>query len=295
MLKKFQSFTRKRESIRMASRFRGNNIKRVVLCADDYGQTDAISQAIILLLNKKRLSAVSCLTTASQFLAHAAKIVSYSQIDIGLHLNLTEGRPLTEKMAREGFRPWWRWFHKCFLRRVEKKAVYAELNAQIDRFKEGVGRLPDFIDGHQHVHQFPIIRDILLDIYFKRGLQCYIRSTWDVGVLGKFFQAAYLKKMMIQFCLATSFKIQLFRKKIPHNSSFSGIYDFSVRTPYREQFVQFLSKIKDSGIIMCHPGLHDGNDVITLSREKELAYFQSDEFLDDCKIQNIILSRLQKT
>mgnify|MGYP000073246266 CR=1 FL=1 len=41
-------------------------------------------------------------------------------------------------------------------------ALAREWDAQWARFCEALGRAPRFVDGHQHVHQFPVIRDALL-------------------------------------------------------------------------------------------------------------------------------------
>ena len=46
-----------------------------------------------------------------------------------------------------------------------------------------MGFLPDFIDGHHHVHQLPIIRSKLIEIikkkYFKKNDSLWIRVTSD--------------------------------------------------------------------------------------------------------------------
>lgn len=259
-------------------------MKRLILCADDYGQNKAISQAIIDLLSKNRLTAVSCLTTTADWPSHAKWLNSYKkQADIGLHFNLTFEKPysLPELLVRS-----------C-TRTLSRDMVDQSLNAQLNSFIESMGQLPDFIDGHQHIHQFPVIRDVLLDVYEKRGLKCYLRCTYDDRLFQQMTSNDYLKKVIIQFGLARVFKKQLIQKRIPHPSSFSGIYDFK-NVHYRDLFRNFLTQIDDMGLIMCHPGLlnpSDEQDEIASARFRELSYFESDEFLEDCKKQNISLMR----
>src|SRR5690349_9878789 len=73
-----------------------NLAKTVILCADDYGQNAAISQAIIELIKKNRLSATSCMVTSPDWLTQAKQLNSFNnQLDIGLHFNLTEGNFLS--------------------------------------------------------------------------------------------------------------------------------------------------------------------------------------------------------
>lgn len=273
-------------------------MKRIILCADDYGQSSAISQAIIELIKYKRLTATSCMTTMPEWLSHAVELKPFiNQIDIGLHFNLTEGLTLSKEMADEGFMLLPKLLMKAYLQRLNKDAIRAELCAQLDRFVLGLGRLPDYIDGHQHVHQFPMIRDVVLAVYEERLKQngAYLRSVHDSKAFLRVTKKAYLKRIIIQLCGATSFKNQLLRRHIPHNSSFSGIYDFSDSKNYERMFRQFLQDIGDNGVIMCHPGLLDPNnsDVIARSRFDEYQYFQSEAFEQACKYYKISLARLR--
>jgi predicted glycoside hydrolase/deacetylase ChbG (UPF0249 family) len=266
-------------------------MKRVILCADDYGQNESISQAIVELLQKSSLSAVSCLTTSAWWPACAELIKPYTQqIDIGLHFNLTEGRPLSANL--KSFYPLTQLILTSQFRLINKRAIAAELNAQIDAFMQAIGKEPDFIDGHQHVHQFPVIRDILLDIYEQRfpNRQVYVRSTLCAKTPKNI---ANRKQWIIHFCGAVAFKKMLLARNIPHNHSFSGIYDLSPTFDYAQAFATFLASVDDKGLIMCHPGFYDqsSSDVIGASRDNEFKFFNSSQFNDLLTSNTIQLSR----
>lgn len=272
-------------------------MKRIILCADDYGQNSAISQAIIELFKGKRISATSCMTNSPYWLAHASWLKPYiNQVDIGLHFNLTEGEPVSKEMKVKGFASLSRTLLKTHLNQINRSAIEAELHAQMDLFVQGVGRLPDFIDGHQHVHHMPGIRDALLRVYRDRlkSHGTYIRSVYDNTAHLK-MGGAYIKRLLIQFSGAIALKMQLSNDKIPHNSSFSGIYPFSQHYYYHKQFRLFLSNVSDNGLIMCHPGLrnesHCESDSIASSRFAEYNYFQSEQFLKDCDQSQAIISQ----
>lgn len=272
-------------------------MKHIVLCADDYGQNPAISQAIVALLQEKRLSATSCMVTSSYWPSHAAWLKPFlGQADLGLHFNLTEGRPLSTALSR--FLPLNTLLLNACLRKINQSAVIAELHAQLDAFTDAIGRLPDFIDGHQHVHQFPVIRNALLTVYEERLREhkTYLRCTGDWHSLLPFKNPAYVKQVIIQLTGAIRFKQQLVQRHIPHNLSFAGIYDFSHASEYAVLFPQFLAYIQDGGLIMSHPGLSadDKTDKISASRKIEYAYFSSEQFLQACRDQQIGLSRFQK-
>ena len=274
-------------------------MKRIILCADDYGQNKAISQAIIELISENRLSATSCMTTSPDWLDQAKHLQPFDNIDIGLHFNLTEGRPLSQEMAVQGFSTLQQILLKSHLKQINKAAVTAELHAQLDQFVKGMGRLPDYIDGHQHIHHMPVIRDAVLAVYQQRlsaqsAQKTYIRCVNDVQTYFRFGDA-YVKRVLIQSTGASSFKKQLLANKIPHNSSFSGIYTFSLSKQYGLLFKQFLDNTSNNGMIMCHPGLQDttSNDEIKLSRYDEYCYFKSHQFLEECLKNKVIIARFQ--
>jgi predicted glycoside hydrolase/deacetylase ChbG (UPF0249 family) len=270
-------------------------MKRIVLCADDYGQGLAISRGILDLVERGRLSAVSCLVTGADWPQHAAWLAPFhGKIDIGLHVNLTEGKPLSAAyQAAHGshFLSLTTLLRKTFLRQINRQAIVAECHAQLDRFERVMGRLPDFIDGHQHVHQFPVIRDALIEVYAVRlkGRQPYVRLVNHRTGL------ANIKKMIIYLSGTRMLGKLLRQHQIPHNTSFSGIYSFKLAKNYPHYFQSFITEIGDRGIIMCHPGRQSdlGEDEIAEERYLEYRYFGSDQFLQDCRRNGVELVGLR--
>lgn len=271
--------------------------KRIVLCADDYGQALTISQGILNLLNRNRLSAVSCVTNTSFWPGHAEMLYPYwSQIDVGLHFNLTEGQPISEAFRTtygEQLPTLKKLMSKAFLHRLKKEIIVAECHAQLDRFEGAFGNLPHFLDGHQHVHQFPVIRDAIIDVYLAR-----LRSSNTyVRIINNKISALDLllnrKKIVIYLTGTNALKKRLKKNNIPYNQSFAGIYDFKKAANYRKLFKLFLKKIGNSGIIMCHPGLpgYTRFDPITAARSCEYQYLLSDDFLLDLASAGVEIER----
>lgn len=271
-------------------------MKRIILCADDYGQNPAISQAIINLIEKNRLSATSCMVNTLDWLGQANALEPFqSKVDIGLHFNLTEGQPISNTFGVSQFPSLSVLLAQAFLRKLSQKSVEDEFNAQLDRFSEGMHQLPHFIDGHQHIHQFPIIRDAILSVYEKRlkNKGVYIRVVDDPQAFFRFKEDAYLKRLIIQFTGAKALKKRLIQRQIPHNASFSGIYSFAPGSQYSAIFPHFLTQITDNGLIMCHPGMQSQEvmDPIYQSREVEYQYFSSEQFAKDCQSKQIVITR----
>ena len=68
------------------------------------------------------------------------------------------------------------------------------------------------------------------------------------------------------------------------NRSFAGVYDFAENLNYRDVFERFLSVPVPQLLVMCHPGISDPElaqrDGVTAMRDRELAFFESDDFAE---------------
>jgi predicted glycoside hydrolase/deacetylase ChbG (UPF0249 family) len=263
------------------------DLKTIIVCADDFGYSPGICEGILTLVRMNRLSAVSCMVNALHFDAYVPELVSLSPpAQIGLHFNLTEGsflsvpEPPCFSLVELLF--------KTHTHLISASFIERELRAQLERFIQVTGRWPDFIDGHQHVHQLPIIRTVLLQLYESqlREHGVYIRSTYPINSLPSF----YLKGKVLMHTGGKALSTALKHHAIPHNEYFAGMYDFSPQRPYRDLFCQWLESAPNHTLIMCHPG--EGvldTDPIAQARLREMAYFSSEQFLEDTARYKVIL------
>jgi len=261
----------------------------IVLCADDFGLSPGISEGILELVDAGRLSAVSCLTTSPCFLDYAEKLKLHSErIEIGLHLVLTDLKPLGSlpSLTTDGALPQMReLFAKALLGHLAKHDIAVELGRQIDAFIGVIGRAPDFIDGHHHIHQLPGIRDIVLDLIEKR-----FKSSlpWMRVCSEKPFtllrRGVSIGRGVAIGWFGAALRRRATQRGLRVNNGFSGVYDFSDRVPYSQLFERFTLDLRAGSLIMCHPGRVDeilrNLDSLTDQRERELAYFLSDAFPD---------------
>ena|SRR3990167_3307808 len=270
--------------------------KRIVLCADDYGQAEEISHAIIKLIEKNRLSATSCIVNTPWWPQHASWLKSFqSQIDIGLHFNLTEGQALSSaflKQYGDNFLGFKNLISKAFCHQLNRQTIAAECRAQLDCFINNLGFYPRFIDGHQHVHQFPIIRDALIEVYQARLQQhaSFIRLARPKIKITDIIHN--VKKILIYAMGSKQLQFLLKKYAIPFNHSFSGIYTFNQSNNYAALFSLFLQEVDDRGLIMCHPAIATNmSDRITFARYDEYQYLASDQFPHDCLAQNVLIQQ----
>lgn len=261
---------------------------RLILCADDYGLAPGVSRAIRRLLDAKRLSATSCMSVGPAWSEHATALRPYADTaDIGLHLTLTDHRPLGSmpSLAPDGKLPS---VGDILLRSLtgslDRAEITRELERQLDAFESDFGRPPAFLDGHQHVHQFPVVRDLVIDLWRRRlsSSGAWMRvcaETWG-ATLRRGFDAP---KSWIITSLGRALRRRTVAAGIPTNDRFAGIHDFSGRVPYATLFETFVREAgNDSLLIMCHPGTVDAElaavDPVTEAREEELRFFESAEF-----------------
>ncbi len=256
----------------------------ITLCADDYGLAPGVGRAIRALIEAGRLQATGCMTGSPFWTAEAARLKPLEgKAHIGVHLTLTDHRPLGPMplLAPEGRFPGvGALVKRALLHRLDRAEIAAELERQVDAFETAMGRPPDFLDGHHHVHQLPVVRDVVLDLW-RRRLQPggWVRSCWECP-LSIWRRGIDPVRATIIAGLGLRFRLMLRAAGAPHNASFRGVYDFSGKVPYGELFARFTDRPGPATLVMCHPGEVDDElracEWLTDQREVEYRFLASD-------------------
>lgn len=281
----------------------------IVVCADDYGLAPGVCDGIEALIAQGRLSATSCMTGCPSWTERAAglrALVADHPADIGLHLTLTDQAPLAGNAlagdalggAGGALPPIGRLIALAHARRLPAAALASEIRAQLDAFEDAYGAPPDFVDGHQHCHQLPQVRDALLAELSRRGLagRAYVRSCREpLGAL--LSRRIAVPKAVIVGAIGGRFPALAERAGFASNDSFRGIYDFTDRVPYRALFRSFLRGPGRRVLIHCHPGRVDAvlqaADPLTAPRDWELAYLGSAACADDLAEAGVRVARFR--
>ncbi len=268
--------------------------RRLSLCADDFGQSAAINAGVLSLLASGRLQATSVLSEGPVWAEGAARLKALlsstnPQADVGLHLNLThpfEGAILA--------RPLPHWLLSCTLRLASKHEVRDSFLRQVEAFVRHYDRLPDYLDGHQHVHAFPVVRDAVMEIIdqcwqgqtVRPWLRVPERLTGDDAA----FKAFVLRASTRGFgALAESHGLRT-------TPAFGGLYSLQPDDGFEGRMKRWLRESPDGTLIMCHPGLTnreapDASDPIAPARAVEYAYLSGEAFLADCARNGVQLVR----
>jgi predicted glycoside hydrolase/deacetylase ChbG (UPF0249 family) len=264
-------------------------MKRIILCADDYAQSAAISTGILQLVEQRRLSAVSCFSEGEFWSRTENSLLDYrDHIDIGLHFNLTQ--PFAN--ATLAAQPLSAVMRSALSGSIDRSAITHALHAQLDRFEAVAGQMPDFIDGHQHVHVLPGIRDVVIAALAQRYRQQkpYLRAV-NPRLPG---HGGFIKLLVLKL-LGSGFSSLAQRHGMYTNRGFAGIYSLQVHADFATLMRNWLNAAHNGDLLMCHPGAaaNDNSDPITDTRPRELALLQSTEF-DDMLVHNTIcLSRFR--
>lgn len=276
-------------------------MRSITLCADDYGISRGVSRAIRDLLASGRINATSVMVVPPAFDSAEAEALaairgpSEKRPAIGLHVTLTAPfKPLTGS----GF-PHLDEGRFCSLRdlmrrgvgrRIEVAPVAAEIAAQLDAFVKAFGRAPDFVDGHQHVQLFPQLRDAFLRTVIERVPNAWVRQCGRPA----FGRPLSNRKGLLLDVLSAAFRRKARRYGLRFNPAFSGSYDFVPDADFSKLFPVFLRDLPDGGLVMCHPGFVDAElerlDPLTTLREREYAYFKSDQFTQVLAERNVALA-----
>ncbi len=253
-----------------------------ILNANDYGLHAPGDQAIQALAEQGVVTSTTAMVRSSRWPVAARELRGLA-IDVGLHLDFNSefvyapsGRAVSSIIV------------DCWLRRLKPVTLRTQITEQFDQFEQAMGAMPAVIDGHQHVHQFPQIRDALFDVLAKRysAVKPAIRiciSRRNRGVKAAIITALGGPTLA---SMATSSNCSV-------NSDFSGVYGFAENADLAGLWKQWLSGANGEFtpsrplLIACHVSTERVNeDVIGAARVAEYRWLRSGEFKRLCREQN---------
>ena len=264
--------------------------RRLAVCVDDYGSAPGIASAVETLAAQGRVQAVSCLVTGPGWKRDAPRLARLApHVEAGLHLDLTEGGPVSPALARA-----WperprlaQLLVRAHLRSVPLAALRDEIAAQLDAFMALMGAPPRFVDGHQHVHHLPGVRELVLEAIERVRPRPAVRNTGRV--LGPHHG---FKRAVIALSGGRALRAELARRGFAHNAALTGVYDFAA-TDYGALVRDWLDDVPAVGaLLFCHPGDAaglDAADPLVSARPRELGYLAGGAFARDLEAAGVAL------
>jgi len=240
-------------------------MQRLIINADDFGYSKEVNLGII---EAHRFGTVTSTTimTNEDFFEHAIDIYPKS-LGIGIHLNLTWDRSLITNKPFSKYNK-----HLAVLGLLNKNKAEKEFRKQIDTLLER-GIRPDHLDTHHHIHAFPPLKDLIIDL--AKEYHIY-KVRWPKEKL----TSLNWKQALINYKLGTC--------PITTTDNFFGIKN--THFPTIENFTSYL-KFTGSAEICCHPGKVSSTpqDKLKNYRHLELDILTNKKFLNEIKQRKIQL------
>ena len=244
---------------------------KFIVNADDLGYNSSVNAAISQAFERGVISSSTIMANTTTWEEVCKVVDNNPQASFGVHLNLTEGRSITDSEV----------LHKyklvddnnCFLLdniKLKKEqyllddlqeAIRNEWDAQINLIMN-IHKIPvSHFDGHHHIHSTFGLRHILLDLTQKYGIgivrNMYCLPNTNQTLRGYFYDTLNMSYRLTGFPKS--------RKSVVDKKEMSNIWHKEVSanvflTPYfaaYETACDFLkggNKITDTIELMCHPG-----------------------------------------
>jgi predicted glycoside hydrolase/deacetylase ChbG (UPF0249 family) len=261
--------------------------------ADDFGLTRNITDRILECHDNGCLTSVSIIPNGMAFDYAIKEYKKRKNLDIGIHLNLTEGKAISPAedvyllVNKSGF------FRHSFLslyfasvfsnagiKNILRRQVRIECLAQIDKVLKNV-RADTYIniDSHMHFHMIPLVFDVLLDIYnekrkyFRLPIEPFYFHLASINSLKNYLGKNIIKHILLK--LLASYNI----KKINSNPVLLGCeYFIGVLFTGNTTFASLkkaLRKIPDRCYleILFHPGFVEENEKAVLDGSIKNTHF----------------------
>ena len=213
--------------------------KRIIVTTDDFGISQKANASILELVELGKVDRVAVMTNGNSSQEEINSLL-HSGVKLDVHFNITEKfsgpRKLKEGIVKRS---------ALFLTRyiggqVSASAIEKEWEEQINKFKELVGRHPDGINSHQHVHYYPSYFKVSSELAKKYS--CFFIRCGKKGFLGNLNG---VKQILSAFR-------KIDTKYLAKNNIEST--DYLVSFDWIKSFDKFLEKLPEGSIeITFHP------------------------------------------
>jgi predicted glycoside hydrolase/deacetylase ChbG (UPF0249 family) len=147
---------------------------QIIVNADDLGISTEVNDTIFALMAAGRVTSSTMLANGQQVEAAASRVRDFPKCSFGVHLNLTEFKPLTTNPALAPILNGKGEFNCNRIRDIDvgselRKAIFHEWCAQIARLRL-LGIELSHIDSHHHVHTIPSLFLVLKRVQKWSGI-----------------------------------------------------------------------------------------------------------------------------
>ena len=266
-------------------------MKQLIVNADDFGLTAGVTEGILDANRHGIVTSTTLMANGAAFELAVAARLSAPRLGVGVHLNLSEGIPvspasriptLVDEQGRLHLKPG-RLLRVLLRGRIDLNDIETELRAQIARVVR-TGIFPTHLDGHKHVHVLPGVDDIVVRLAQEFDIprvRCPLeepRRLLHILEAARRDGASSLKQYLVGrevSVFASRFRQKLDKAGLRYPAHFYGLsYTGFLYTQSIRDLVDRLPE--GTSELMCHPGYVDERLAKTGTRllvEREVEVF----------------------
>ncbi len=167
-------------------------MKKLIVTADDFGLTHSINEGILMAAREGIVTNINLIPTGD-VANEAIAIIKYDKIpEIGVHLALTETRPvtslrlITSLVDGSGAFPATRieFLKRLLSGRIDIEHVKIELKSQMDKAAHSGARITN-LSSHEHLHMIPEIFKVITCLAKEYGVR-YVRVLKKEAIMPPF-------------------------------------------------------------------------------------------------------------
>ena len=246
-------------------------MRNLIVNADDFGITEAVSSGILDAHREGIVTSTTLMANGGAFDAAVSMSRRAPRLGIGVHLNLTAGKPvspalkipsLVDRSGRLHLSPG-RLLRALVSRQVDLADVESELRRQITKIRNA-GILPSHLDGHKHVHLLPGVSDVVIRLaqeFSIPSIRCprEVPPTLPTLLRSGNPRNAVVKQYLVGRMVsgfANGFKEKLARAGLLFPAHFYGLSQTGFLNT--QSILKILGRLPDGvSELMCHPGYLD--------------------------------------
>lgn len=278
-------------------------MKYLIVNADDFGLTVGVNRAIIEGHLEGIITSATLMANMPAFDEAVELAKSTPSLGVGLHFNITQGRPIADADRVRSLVDESGQFLgtstalllRALTGRLRRDEIELELAAQIARMMSS-GLAPTHIDTHKHSHAIPIVLDAIVTVAKESAIPAIRRlsqpmdlreNAWSFELISQALGAAALGIL----CRLEEEKLMrtgLAKTEALYGIARTGLWD----RPWLLRLIAGLSH--GTSELMCHPGYEDvqlraAGTRLVASRHLELELLKDDAVAQSIRTHGVEL------
>jgi len=264
---------------------------RLIVNADDFGSSAAVNAGVERACRDGVVTSASLVAGGSAFADALARLDGLPQLGVGVHLTLAGGRAVAPPasaptlIAEDGSLPRNAYaFARAHVSgKIANADVRTELAAQLARVRDAGVRVTH-VDGHLHLHQFPGVAPLVVELAREFGVGAARRSRCRLWPAGR----RWLGRQVALRCCAEAFGRLAARAGLKMPDGLEGQAWAGALTA--ERLIEMVEKLAPgTWELVCHPATANATGDEAYDRAGELAALTAPALREACEERGVRL------